>query len=59
MFLSIDYQTWWLLATALLLLVYGILDGYDLGAGAWHLFLKSEDDKQLAMKTIAPCLGWE
>lgn len=54
MFLTIDYQTWWLLATAILLLAYGVLDGYDLGAGAWHLFLKNEDDKQLAMKTIAP-----
>lgn len=53
-FLTIDYQTWWLVATALLLLAYGVMDGFDLGAGAWHLFLKDEDDKQLAMKAIAP-----
>lgn len=53
-FLTIDYQTWWLLATALLLLAYGVMDGFDLGAGAWHLFLKTEDDRQLAMKSIAP-----
>lgn len=53
-FLNIDYQTWWLLATAILLLAYGILDGFDLGAGAWHLFLKKEDQRMLAMKSIAP-----
>jgi len=53
-FLNIDYQTWWLLATAIILVTYGILDGFDLGAGAWHLFLKKEDHRQLAMKVIAP-----
>lgn len=53
-FLNIDYQTWWLLATAILLLVYGVLDGFDLGAGAWHLFLKEENQRQMAMKAIAP-----
>jgi cytochrome d ubiquinol oxidase subunit II len=53
-FLTIDYQTWWLLATAILLVAYGILDGFDLGAGAWHLFLKKEEHRQLALKSIAP-----
>lgn len=53
-FLNIDYQTWWLIATTILLVAYAILDGFDLGAGAWHLFLKKDEQRQLAMKAIAP-----
>lgn len=53
-FLSIDYQTWWLLAVAILLVVYGVLDGFDLGSGALHLFLKTEEEKQASFKAIGP-----
>jgi len=33
---------------------YAILDGFDLGAGAWHLFLKKENSRRIALNAIGP-----
>ena len=42
-FLGIDYNVWWFLVFGAVISGYAILDGFDLGAGALHLFLKKEE----------------
>ncbi|STO10784.1 Cytochrome oxidase subunit II [Flavobacterium hibernum] len=39
-FLGIDYPTLWYLVIGLLFSGYAILEGFDFGAGAWHLFFR-------------------
>lgn len=53
-FLGIDYQTWWFLVVGGLFSGYAILDGFDLGAGAWHLFFKKEKSRRIALNAIGP-----
>lgn len=53
-FLGIDYATWWFLVVGALFSGYAILDGFDLGAGAWHLFLKKEESRRIALNAIGP-----
>ena len=43
-FLSLDYATIWFLVIGAVFTGYAILDGFDLGAGAIHLFLKKEEN---------------
>jgi len=33
---------------------YAILDGFDLGAGAWHLFFRKEESRRIALNAIGP-----
>ncbi|MGN6351903.1 MAG: cytochrome d ubiquinol oxidase subunit II [Parafilimonas sp.] len=54
MFLGIDYNTWWFLVFGAIITGYAILDGFDLGAGALHLFLKKETSRRIAMNAIGP-----
>jgi len=54
MFLGIDYTTWWFLVFGGIISGYAILDGFDLGAGALHLFLKKENSRRIAMNAIGP-----
>ena len=54
MFLGIDYPTWWFLVVGGLLSGYAILDGFDFGAGAWHLFFKKEENRRIALNAIGP-----
>ncbi len=53
-FLSIDYNTWWFLIIGAVFSGYGILDGFDLGAGAWHLFFKDEKSRRIALNAVGP-----
>jgi cytochrome d ubiquinol oxidase subunit II len=53
-FLGIDYPTWWFLVVGGLFSGYAILDGFDFGAGAWHLFLKKERSRRIALNAIGP-----
>jgi cytochrome d ubiquinol oxidase subunit II len=53
-FLGIDYPSWWFLVVGALFSGYGILDGFDMGAGAWHLFLRKEKSRRIALKAIGP-----
>lgn len=53
-FLHIDYPTWWYLVIGALFSGYAILDGFDLGAGAWHLFFKKEESRRIAFNAIGP-----
>ncbi|GAB3339783.1 cytochrome d ubiquinol oxidase subunit II [Marivirga atlantica] len=53
-FLGIDYPTWWYLVVGGLFSGYAILDGFDFGAGAWHLFLKDEKSRRIALNAVGP-----
>ncbi|RED96608.1 cytochrome d ubiquinol oxidase subunit II [Marinoscillum furvescens] len=53
-FLGVDYATLWFLVIGGLFTGYAILDGFDLGAGAWHLFLNTEKDRRIALNAIGP-----
>jgi cytochrome bd ubiquinol oxidase subunit II len=53
-FLGLDYPTLWFLVVGALFSGYAILDGFDLGAGAWHLFLKKEESRRIALNAIGP-----
>src|ERR1041385_8048728 len=48
-------QTFWFVMLALVLTVYVILDGFDLGAGIIHHFAaKTEDERKLILRAIGP-----
>jgi cytochrome d ubiquinol oxidase subunit II len=53
-FLGIDYPTLWFLVVGALFSGYAILDGFDLGAGAWHLFFKQEKSRRIALNAVGP-----
>lgn len=53
-FLDIDYQTWWFLLIGAVFTGYIILDGFDLGAGALHLFFNKEESRRIALNAIGP-----
>lgn len=53
-FLGIDYPTWWFLVVGGVFSGYAILDGFDLGAGAWHLFFRKEKSRRIALNAIGP-----
>lgn len=53
-FLGIDYATWWFLVVGGVFSGYAILDGFDLGAGAWHLFLNKEKSRRIALNAVGP-----
>ena len=54
MFLGLQYETWWFLVVGALFSGYAILDGFDFGAGAWHLFFKTEQDRRIALNAVGP-----
>ncbi|MCS6929209.1 MAG: cytochrome d ubiquinol oxidase subunit II [Saprospiraceae bacterium] len=54
MFLGIDYPTWWFLVFGAVISGYAILDGFDLGAGMLHLFLREERSRRIALNAIGP-----
>lgn len=53
-FLGIDYPTWWFLLVGGVFSGYAILDGFDLGAGAWHLFFRKEESRRIALNAVGP-----
>jgi cytochrome d ubiquinol oxidase subunit II len=42
----------WLLGA--LLIVYAVLDGFDLGVGALHLFIKGDDERRVSLNAVGP-----
>jgi len=52
--LGIDYPTWWFLVVGAVFTGYAILDGFDLGAGALHLFFNKEESRRTALNAIGP-----
>lgn len=53
-FMGFDYPTLWFLVVGGLFSGYAILDGLDFGAGAWHLLLKKEESRRIALNAIGP-----
>jgi cytochrome bd ubiquinol oxidase subunit II len=51
---GLDYPTLWFLVVGGLFSGYAILDGFDFGAGAWHLFLRKEESRRIALNAIGP-----
>lgn len=51
---GIDYPTLWFLVVGGVFTGYGILDGFDLGAGAWHLFFRKEESRRIALNAVGP-----
>ncbi|HEV3324493.1 MAG TPA: cytochrome d ubiquinol oxidase subunit II [Puia sp.] len=52
--LGLDYQVWWFMIFGAIISGYAILDGFDLGAGSLHLFLRKEQSRRIAMNAIGP-----
>ena len=44
----------WYLVVFVAMVMYAILDGFDLGVGAIYLFLKSDHDRRIALNAIGP-----
>jgi len=53
-FLGIDYPTLWYLVVGFLFSGYAILEGFDYGAGAWHLFFRKDLSRRIAINAIGP-----
>ncbi len=53
-FLGMDLQTLWFLILGGVLSGYAILDGFDLGAGASHLFFKKDNSRRIALNAVGP-----
>ncbi len=49
-----DLNTIWFMLVGVLLTGYAILDGFDLGVGALHLFTKQDVERRLFINTIGP-----
>jgi cytochrome d ubiquinol oxidase subunit II len=47
-------QIVWYFLIGLFLMVYAILDGFDLGVGFWYLFSKRDEDRRLMRNAIGP-----
>ncbi|MBN2173997.1 MAG: cytochrome d ubiquinol oxidase subunit II, partial [Bacteroidales bacterium] len=53
-FLNIELGTWMFLVIGAVFSGYAILDGFDLGAGTVHLFLRNEESRRIALNAIGP-----
>lgn len=51
---TFDLNGIWYLLVGVLFTGYAILDGFDLGVGALHLFTKSDQDRRLMLNAIGP-----
>jgi cytochrome d ubiquinol oxidase subunit II len=51
---TLSLSTWWFLVVGAVFSGYAILDGFDLGAGALHLFFKKEESRRIALNAIGP-----
>ncbi len=52
--MNFDWQTLWFILVGILFSGYAILDGFDLGVGALHLFVKSDKERRLFLNAIGP-----
>jgi len=52
--MSLDLNTVWFALVGILLTGYAILDGFDLGVGALHLFTKTDTERRLMINSIGP-----
>jgi cytochrome d ubiquinol oxidase subunit II len=47
-------QELWYLVLCAAVIMYVVLDGFDLGVGALHLFVKSDQDRRILLNSIGP-----
>ena len=52
--ISFDLNTIWFLLIGALLSGYAILDGFDLGVGMLHLFVKGDKERRIMINSIGP-----
>ncbi len=52
--MNLDLNTVWFILVGVLLAGYAILDGFDLGVGALHLFTKGDRDRRIMINSIGP-----
>jgi cytochrome d ubiquinol oxidase subunit II len=50
----VDLNTIWFLLVGVLIAGYAVLDGFDLGAGVLHLFVRDERERRVMMNAIGP-----
>jgi cytochrome d ubiquinol oxidase subunit II len=51
---SLDLNTTWFILIGVLFAGYAMLDGFDLGVGALHLFTKDDDERRTMLNSIGP-----
>src|SRR5438132_4192986 len=44
----------WFVLVGVLFMGYAILDGFDFGVGAWHLFVKKDENRRILLNAIGP-----
>ena len=49
-----DFHVAWYVLVGILLVGYAILDGFDLGVGALHLFARGDHNRRILMNAIGP-----
>jgi len=47
-------NTIWFVLVGVLFFGYAMLDGFDLGVGAWHLFVKKDEERRILINAIGP-----
>ena len=53
-FLGLDLPTVWFLVIGATVSLYAVLDGFDLGAGLLHVFLRKEESRRIALNAVGP-----
>ncbi len=51
---SLDLNTTWFVLLGVLFTGYAMLDGFDLGVGALHLFTKTDEERRTLLNAIGP-----
>ncbi len=51
---GLDLNTVWYVLIGVLFTGYAMLDGFDLGVGALHLFARNDDDRRVLLNAIGP-----
>jgi len=51
---TLDLNTIWFILIGVLLAGYAILDGFDLGVGAFYLLVKDDKDRRIILNSIGP-----
>lgn len=49
-----DLAIFWFVALGVLLTVYAVLDGFDLGVGTLHLLARGDEERRIALNSIGP-----
>ena len=49
-----ELQVVWFLLIGVLITVYAMLDGFDLGVGFWYLFAKGDKNRRILLNAIGP-----